>query len=142
MVTDTDTVNIVLERLETSDLGTFGELLRDGAHLCYTCEDPWRYNRVGQSCIPIGEYECIPHYGIKYFGVWEVTNVPGRTNILIHNGNTIDDTQGCILVGTMRGTVNAKPAVLNSRYALKNLRAKLPPLFNLKVIDSDIKQVV
>jgi hypothetical protein len=46
--------------------------------------------------------------------IW-VQNVPGFKFILIHLGNTISDTEGCLIIGDKIGIVNQKDAVLNSR---------------------------
>ncbi len=60
--------------------------------------------------IPAGEYSVVArtHGGVfnrmhKKYGytfVPEIEDVPGRTNILIHIGNTHADTKGCPLPGT------------------------------------------
>lgn len=42
-------------------------------------------------------------------------NVPGRSGILIHSGNTIDDSWGCILLGKKTGHLDRKRAVLLSK---------------------------
>lgn len=64
-----------------------------------TCEEVWQFNQRNTSCIPGGKYVCkrvnSPHHGPTF----EVTGVPGRTEILLHKGNTVKDTEGCILVG-------------------------------------------
>ena len=130
-------IEIVLTRLRSSETGTFGEMRIGGELLCVTCEDPWNNNQPRISCIPAGEYTCIPHNSLKYQNVWEVTNVPGRTAILIHNGNTIRDTEGCILVGNDFGTVEHLPAVTNSRATLDKLRKVLPDNFILVIKDVD-----
>ncbi len=35
----------------------------------------------------------------KFGNTFEVTNVPNRSEILLHKGNITDDSHGCILVG-------------------------------------------
>ncbi|HYH63435.1 MAG TPA: DUF5675 family protein [Urbifossiella sp.] len=127
--------DLFLRRTISSDKGTFGVLTRNGKTLCVTCEDPWRDNARGESCIPAGRYRCVGFNGAKYKDVWEVTGVPNRTAILIHAGNTMNDTRGCILVGKRLGEVDGLPAVLDSRSALDALRLTLPREFWLTVID-------
>lgn len=51
--------------------------------------------------------------------MYVVLDVPGRSGIRIHPGNTIDAFLGCIGLGTSTGLLGKKRAVLNSRYAVK-----------------------
>ena len=50
---------------------------------------------------------------------YEVLDVPDRSLILFHAGNTISDSRGCILLGERVGALGEKRAVLNSREAVK-----------------------
>lgn len=88
----------------------------------YTLEEPWAHNKQKLSCIPAGSYVCVPHVGTRFKDVWRLLDVPNRTAILIHAGNTTDDIEGCILVGTTHGRVRRKHAVLNSQVAINMLR--------------------
>lgn len=128
-------MNLILRTVQQSDTGTFGVIILDDHTLCWTCEDPWNDNHIGDSCIPAGAYNCIPHNGAKYKGVWEVTGVSGRTAILMHNGNYITDTRGCILVGDgfLRDEKMQIIGVSNSKATLDKLRGVLPDNFTLTV---------
>jgi hypothetical protein len=125
--------SLSLRRVASGMRGTFGVLLMDGDPICVTCEDPWNDNASGDSCIPPGTYRCVPHNGPRFSNVWEVTGVSGRSAILIHNGNSIADTHGCILCGDGFGNLGGLPAVLNSVATLNKLRKLLPPEFDLVV---------
>lgn len=125
-----------LIRIAQNKKGTFGVLVKDDRPICVTCEDPWNDNAVGTSCIPAGTYHCAPHSGAKYKDVWALENVPGRTAILIHQGNTIKDTRGCILVGRHFGNLHGYPAILDSRVTLQMLRLELDPEFDLEIINA------
>ena len=123
----------ILSRLRQDEQGTFGELCGpDGRHLCVTVEPP---PTGDHPCIPHGTYNCIPHNGDHWKNVWEITNVPGRTAILIHAGNTDTDTEGCVVVGTTFGEIGTQEAVLHSLDALNMLRSTLPDSFILSVLD-------
>lgn len=109
---------VELRRIAYSPGFTFGVMRVPGDRYVYTMEDGWADNRVGVSCIPDGKYRVVPrlfHRG--GYMAWEVTNVPGRTHILIHKGNTAFDVTGCIVVGTELGAIGSFPAVLNSKDA-------------------------
>lgn len=124
----------VLSRQPSAADGTLGELADStGAHLCFTCELPWRDNTPDLSCIPPGVYDCIPHNSTDHPNTWELQDVPGRSAILIHSGNTEKDSLGCIVVGSELGTLDGLPAVLNSKVTLKMLQATLPGNFTLEV---------
>lgn len=128
---------ITLKRTQTDDDGTFGTLWSGDMQIAVTCEDPDYDNAQEISCIPAGVYECTPYSSPKYPNVWEVKDVPGRSKILIHAGNTEDDTRGCILAGTAFGRVKGKPAVVNSKIAMDHLRSELPDYFTLEIIWDD-----
>ncbi len=122
-----------LQRISQSEEGTFGQLLDPtGKILCLTCEPP---PDAEHPCIPAGVYNCIPHNGNEWKNVWEVTNVPGRSDILIHAGNTDHDTLGCIVVGTGFGWIGTQQAVMQSLQALNMLRNTLPQTFILSILD-------
>lgn len=116
---------VTLTRKEQSDEGTFGELKTTGFS-CATGELPWRDNEPNKSCIPAGEYECFPYSSQKYPAAYEISKVPGRSAILIHQGNLCGDVdkgfqsnvQGCILLGRTTGKLQGQKAVLQSKDAL------------------------
>lgn len=120
--------------IETED-GTFGELIFENRVLCQTLEDRWANNQPRVSCIPPGRYLCVPHSGPKFKDVWEITNVPGRTAILIHCGNLSSDTIGCVLCGMAIGKFDDHYGLVGSRAAMGDLRKTLPQKFWLEIVD-------
>ena len=89
-----------LTRYALFDDRTLGRLVVDG-EVFYTVEKPWKDNKPFVSCIPAGRYTITkgdsPRFGPN---TWQVMDVPQRTHILFHVGNTADDVVGCIAVGT------------------------------------------
>ena len=107
---------------------TFGELFLPNGVSVKTLERPWINNAPNVSCIPEGKYqvEWLERSASgKYKRCWHVTGVEGRFGILIHAGNIVSHTTGCILVGSMHGTLGGRAAVLRSKPALNKLRREL-----------------
>lgn len=98
-----------------------GRVYVRGEYFCFSIEDPARTTKIpGQTGIPDGTYPLglrwSPKFSRRYDHdmIW-VREVPGFEYILIHWGNTIDDTAGCLILGDKIGVVRHKDAVLNSR---------------------------
>lgn len=104
---------------------TMGMLYVDGAMECFTLEDQCRpagEKVPGATAIPEGTYAVQITYSRRFQRDMPLLlDVPWFDGIRIHPGNTIDDTEGCILVGTGR----AAAEVRNSRQAFKELYGKL-----------------
>jgi len=101
--------------------GTFGVLRVNKELFCVTLEPRDEENRRNVSSIPAQQYLCklspTALQSVRKLGfetTYEVTNVPGRSGIKFHPGNTIDDTAGCIIVGEHFGKLGKDRAVLNS----------------------------
>lgn len=88
----------------------------DGEYICDTLEPTWRdigrghpgRKIPGRTAIPEGRYPVAVTFSPK-FGRWLplLLHVPLFTGIRIHAGNTVEDTEGCILPGlnTVKGRV-------------------------------------
>lgn len=99
ILADATTLQLDLIRVGQSDAGTFGVLRIGHVPFALTLEEPWRDNRQNVSCIPPGEYLCKRVQSPKFGNTFEVQGVDRRSHILFHKGNTLEDTQGCILIG-------------------------------------------
>lgn len=95
-----------------------------GNETFHILERPWLSNAPNRSCIPSGTFKAcfLPRSSSgRYRNIFWLTPVPARSGILIHNGNIVDHSRGCLIIGKRRGTLAGKPAVLNSRTALLEL---------------------
>lgn len=132
--------SIVLIRVAETEDYTFGRL-EDAEHrvLCVTLEEPWRdsdengFGDTNVSRIPAGKFDGWKRMSpTRGYVVPELKGVPGRKNIQIHKGNTLEDTLGCILVGTDYGK---KGTITESKKAFEKLMAVLDDDFTLTVVD-------
>lgn len=132
-------MNLKVIRYNSQSDFTQGLLCIDGKFQCYTLEDETRVQKVwGETCIPLGKYKVElrkegkfhNQYKTKFSsfhkGMLHVTNVPGFEYILIHIGNTDDDTAGCLLVG--RST--SENSIAESTIAYEAMYKKVIAAFN------------
>ena len=101
-------MKLKLERLYLKPDYTIGKLYIDGKYFCDTLEDQVR-NLANekkipkQTAIPVGVYEVIVNISPRFRRkLPRLLDVPGFDGILIHRGNTAEDTAGCILAGENR----------------------------------------
>lgn len=139
-------MKLTLKRIAKRTTYTIGKLYIDGQYFCDTIEDTDRGLKQSMSldeirqkkikhstAIPTGMYEISmnvvsPTYSKKPWYVNlcnakmpRLLNVPGYEGVLIHPGNTANDTSGCLIVG--KNTVVGK--VMNSRQTFVELYNKL-----------------
>ena len=101
--------------------GILFDITNERKFLCYTLEDEGRTEKVwGETCIPEGEYRLgfrtVGGFDARYadrfadihMGMLEVLDVPNFKYILIHCGNTDEDTAGCLLLGDSQENNNIK----------------------------------
>lgn len=129
---------IRVNRIHKADTYTIGNMFVKDDHLkdhylCDTLEDRVRIlNSVKdkvkkQTAIPAGYYKVILSYSPHFQCLMpEILDVPYFGKIRIRWGNTIDDTDGCILVGENK----VKGKVINSKAAYKKLMSILEPAWN------------
>lgn len=115
-------MKLKLERLYLKSDYTIGVLYVDSTRFCDTLEDRLRdltkeVKVPGLTAIPAGVYEVVVNISPRFRRkLPRLLNVPGFDGILIHRGNTAEDTAGCILVGENR----ERGKVINStRYELQ-----------------------
>ena len=129
-------MRILLQRHALKAGYTIGRMEINGRYFCDTLEDTDRglseemseaeiaARKVkGATAIPTGTYRIDMQTRSPRFGrvLPRLISVKGYAGVLIHSGNTADDTEGCILVGENR----ERGKVLNSRDTLEHLLAFL-----------------
>ena len=116
--TEVKGVNLLIIRDTFTKESTVGKLFINGESFCDTLENPWLDNQRNISCIPEGQYKVrlrlARESATRDYLHLLVQDVPNRSYILFHRGNTAKDTSGCILVGNGR----KQDIVENSRLAM------------------------
>ena len=147
-------MKLTLKRIAKKDTYTVGKLYIDGVYFCDTIEDKDRglYQKQdiqelrkikvpSKTAIPTGIYKISlsivsPKFSAKKIyqeickgKVPRLLNVPGYEGVLIHIGNTAEDSAGCILVG--QNKVVGK--VINSTETFRKLYSKIKGQNNLTI---------
>jgi hypothetical protein len=103
------TMNIFIEEIGTTPNSTASQLFIDGKPFCFVVEDGHRDKKVAsETRIPPGRYQVVKRTEGRFYEKYKadfkhqfalhIINVPGFEYILLHIGNTIKDTKGCLLV--------------------------------------------
>jgi hypothetical protein len=101
---------------------------------CCTLELPWRDNSIGRSCIPPGpgqepvQYQAKKHESPTFGDTLWLPGLSQRSEILVHAGNYVSDTRGCILVGRSFVDIDGDSVtdVTESKATLRTLLGRLP----------------
>jgi hypothetical protein len=130
-------MELLLTRDVFDTVCTEGELKVNGQHECFTLELANRDGTPG-SCIPQGTYSVVLQPSPKFQASTDpwvmqfagqmphIMDIPGRSLIMIHWGNNPGNTEGCVLVGKIRGV----DVVNSSRAAFEELFPKIKTAVN------------
>lgn len=124
---------LILQREDSTDDGTYGTLRFPDGTVLNTLELPWRDNAPKISSIAPGTYECKVRGTSNHGESYEVMNVPGRSAVLIHAGNSAGsadkgmkaDSQGCILLGMGRAMKGTQKVITASKPAMAMFHEKM-----------------
>ena len=114
---------LTLLRLCQFKIGVQGVFIWNNSVVCHSLELPWLNNVPERSCIPYGTYMVVKEMHPRFGSVFRLPFVIGRSGILIHPGNSIHDTKGCILPGL---DIDDSIGIKSSRSALQRLYDLLP----------------
>lgn len=104
-------INIELKRIKETKISTIGELYVDGQKVCYVLEDGYNNPKIyGESRIPAGKYLITARTEGTFYNVYStvykkkhpmlwIRNIPGFEYVLIHKGNSVTETKGCLILG-------------------------------------------
>ena len=108
---------ITVNRFTSDNDSTLSTISIDGVFECFGLEDEHRIDKVpAETRIPRGVYTIAlrttggfhSRYSARFpdlhQGMLQLMDVDGFTNILIHVGNTDEDTEGCLLTGCNANT--------------------------------------
>lgn len=123
---------LTLKRTKTKDY-TIGILTAEDK-IFFTLELPWKDNKRNISCIPEGLYKIVKHKSPKFGDCLYLPDVPNRSEILVHSGNSVRDfvdstgykwkceSQGCLLLASQ---ISNEGVGYKSKDALKSLLSLL-----------------
>ena len=126
-------LDLKVYRSPTKNEVTEGGLMLGDFLLMYTLEDAIRevpgmpvesWKIKGQTATPAGRYQVVPRWSNHFQCLMpHITNVPGYTDVLIHVGNKITDTEGCLLVGNLdlEGAIGNSKAAFDALHSLLKL---------------------
>lgn len=134
-------LEVLIERYPSGEKQTIGHLYvlnehKETVYDCHTLELPWKENKKRISCIPKGVNTVVKRWSKKYKWHFHITDVEGRSWILIHIGNFYTEILGCILIGTELEEINGDGImdVKHSGTAMKELLEILPDKFTLTIV--------
>ena len=125
-------MEILVDRFVSDADATISRVTVDGRFVCFGLEDEFREEKVvGETRIPAGTYRINlrteggfhQRYSRRFSdihrGMLHIQDVPNFQFILIHCGNTDEDTKGCLLVGTQANTQPGDMSIIASTGAYR-----------------------
>ncbi len=127
------------EYLDKQTLGYLYIVFDDGdiAFSCTTLELAWKDNQSNISCVPNGEYKCVLEYSDRFKkDLWELKDVPNRSECKFHSANYFKQLNGCIALGDSFTDINGDgyKDITNSKKTMKEFHDVLKDLKEIQLI--------
>ena len=130
-------IKIDLQRTKQTEHQTTGTLTIHHGPLkvfhCVSLELPWNDNLRNVSCIPAGIYPMRFEYSPNFkTDLWELKEVPNRSQILIHPANYVEQLRGCIALGKKLLDINGDGSkdITSSKDTIAQFQSVLKDLEN------------
>lgn len=147
-------MKILVNRIKSNDDATVSTISIDGDFECFGLEDQFNEIKVPKETrVPAGIYDIElrtiggfhGRYASKFpdfhKGMLQIMDVPNFDYILIHIGNTSDNTEGCLLVGcganTLGGISIQSSKIAYTRLYKKVIKAAMGGQLVIEFIDND-----
>ena len=121
-------MEITVKRINKTNDYTIGQMFIDDEYFCDTLEDTVRdltntKDKIyGRTAIPAGTYPVILDYSGHFQKLLpHILDIPFFSGVRIHSGNDVEDTNGCILVGSYHHA----GYITESRATMEKLMKKL-----------------
>lgn len=126
-------MEITVKRINKINDYTIGQMFIDDEYFCDTLEDTVRdltnvKDKIyGRTAIPAGTYSVILDYSGHFKKLLpHILDIPFFSGVRIHSGNDVEDTNGCILVGSYHHA----GYITESRVTMEKLMKKLRETIN------------
>lgn len=126
-------MEITVKRINKINDYTIGQMFIDDEYFCDTLEDTVRdltniKDKIyGRTAIPAGTYSVILDYSGHFKKLLpHILDTPFFSGVRIHSGNDVEDTNGCILVGSYHHA----GYITESRATMEKLMKKLRETIN------------
>lgn len=101
---------LTVTNVHTTKRSTLSKMCIGPRFICFLLEDGFKPRKIpGETRIPYGQFPIVPYRFGKFFNRYReryghefvplLQDVTGFTAILIHLGNDVEDTRGCLLTG-------------------------------------------
>tara|TARA_R110000772_G_scaffold107347_1_gene209673 strand:+ start:294 stop:716 length:423 start_codon:yes stop_codon:yes gene_type:complete len=96
---------VIIQRFSSDEFETLGTatLLDENLNPIFAAmslERGWLDNKPNESCVPEGKYKCVLEYSPRFNkDLWELKDVPNRSECKFHTSNYWDELNGCIALG-------------------------------------------
>lgn len=131
-------ITVQLLRYVSRGDGTFGQLVAPKFR-CFTVERPWLQNMATVSCVPAGSYPLILEYSPKFARpLWELKDVPNRSEVKLHPANRSGELEGCIGLGAMIAEDGQGWYVTQSAETVKAFHAAMGTEREARMVITDI----